>query len=102
MTREKGFKRRVREEAKRTGKSYAATRRRREEESAAERAGAATDDASRDSTPFRLNLNVADAEHTIVVGPVGSGMSSLLATLAMQWLKLGPAPRTNAASDCGP
>lgn len=39
------------------------------------------------STPFRLNLNMGDVGHTIVLGPTGTGKSTLLNLLALQWLK---------------
>lgn len=39
------------------------------------------------ATPFRLNLHVGDAGHTMIVGPTGAGKSVLLATLAAQWLR---------------
>jgi type IV secretion system protein TrbE len=39
------------------------------------------------STPFRLNLNVGDVGHTLVVGPTGAGKSTLLSMLALQWLR---------------
>jgi len=39
------------------------------------------------STPFRLNLNVGDVGHTLVVGPTGAGKSTLLCMLELQWLK---------------
>jgi len=39
------------------------------------------------STPFRLNLNVGDVGHTLIVGPTGAGKSTLLATLTLQWLR---------------
>lgn len=39
------------------------------------------------STPFRLNLNVGDVGHTMVLGPTGSGKSVLLGLLELQWLK---------------
>lgn len=39
------------------------------------------------ATPFRLNLNVGDVGHTLLVGPTGAGKSTLLATLALQWLR---------------
>lgn len=38
-------------------------------------------------TPFRLNLNVGDVGHTLVIGPTGAGKSTLLGVLALQWLK---------------
>lgn len=40
---------------------------------------------TRGSTPFRLDLHVGDAGHTLVVGPTGSGKSVLLALLALQF-----------------
>jgi type IV secretory pathway VirB4 component len=39
------------------------------------------------ATPFRLNLNVGDVGHTLIVGPTGAGKSTLLATLVLQWLR---------------
>jgi type IV secretion/conjugal transfer VirB4 family ATPase len=39
------------------------------------------------ATPFRLDLNVEDVGHTLVLGPTGAGKSTLLAVLALQWLK---------------
>lgn len=39
------------------------------------------------ATPFRLNLNVDDVGHTLILGPTGAGKSTLLAMLALQWLK---------------
>jgi len=39
------------------------------------------------ATPFRLNLNVGDVGHTLVIGPTGAGKSVLLNMLALQWLK---------------
>jgi len=39
------------------------------------------------STPFRLNLNIGDVGHTLIVGPTGAGKSTLLSMLALQWLK---------------
>ena len=39
------------------------------------------------STPFRLNLNVGDVGHTLIVGPTGAGKSTLLSTLTLQWLR---------------
>jgi len=38
-------------------------------------------------TPFRLNLNVGDVGHTLIIGPTGAGKSTLLGVLALQWLK---------------
>lgn len=39
------------------------------------------------STPFRLNLNLGDVGHTLIVGPTGAGKSTLLAALEMAWPK---------------
>ena len=39
------------------------------------------------ATPFRLNLNVGDVGHTLIIGPTGAGKSTLLSTLTLQWLK---------------
>jgi type IV secretion system protein VirB4 len=39
------------------------------------------------ATPFRLNLNVDDVGHTLIVGPTGAGKSTLLSLLALQWLR---------------
>jgi len=39
------------------------------------------------STPFRLNLNIGDVGHTLVVGPTGAGKSTLLCMLELQWLR---------------
>ena len=39
------------------------------------------------NTPFRLNLNVGDVGHTLIIGPTGAGKSTLLAMLELQWLK---------------
>ncbi len=38
-------------------------------------------------TPFRLSLNVGDVGHTGVFGPTGSGKSTFLSMLALQWLR---------------
>ncbi|SPD72441.1 CagE TrbE VirB component of type IV transporter system [uncultured Desulfobacterium sp.] len=38
-------------------------------------------------TPFRLNLNVGDVGHTLIVGPTGAGKSVFLCMLELQWLK---------------
>ncbi len=38
-------------------------------------------------TPFRLNLNVGDVGHTLIIGPTGAGKSALLALLELQWLR---------------
>ena len=37
------------------------------------------------ATPFRLDLNVGDAGHMLILGPTGAGKSVLLATLALQF-----------------
>ena len=39
------------------------------------------------STPFRLNLNVGDVGHTLIIGPTGAGKSTLLSIMALQWLR---------------
>ena len=39
------------------------------------------------SNPFRLNLNVDDVGHTLIVGPTGAGKSTLLNLLELQWLR---------------
>jgi len=39
------------------------------------------------ATPFRLNLNVDDVGHTLIVGPTGAGKSTLLSLLALHWLR---------------
>lgn len=39
------------------------------------------------ATPFKLNLNIGDVGHTIVIGPTGAGKSTLLCLLELQWLK---------------
>ena len=39
------------------------------------------------STPFRVNLNVGDVGHTLIIGPTGAGKSTLLSMLALQWLR---------------
>jgi type IV secretion system protein VirB4 len=39
------------------------------------------------ATPFRLNLNVGDVGHTLIVGPTGAGKSTLLSALTLQWLR---------------
>jgi type IV secretion/conjugal transfer VirB4 family ATPase len=39
------------------------------------------------STPFRLNLHYDDLGHTLIFGPPGSGKSTLIATLASQFLR---------------
>jgi type IV secretion system protein VirB4 len=42
---------------------------------------------SEESAPFRLNLNVGDVGHTMVLGPTGSGKSVLLGMLELSWPK---------------
>ena len=39
------------------------------------------------ATPFRFNLHVSDKGHGLIAGPAGTGKSSLLALLALQWLR---------------
>lgn len=39
------------------------------------------------ATPFRLNLNVEDVGHTLIIGPTGSGKSTFLGLLELQWLR---------------
>ena len=39
------------------------------------------------STPFRLNLNIGDVGHTAVFGPTGSGKSTKLCMMELQWLR---------------
>jgi type IV secretory pathway VirB4 component len=39
------------------------------------------------NTPFRLNLNVGDVGHTLVIGPTGAGKSTLIGMFALSWLK---------------
>lgn len=39
------------------------------------------------ATPFRFNLHVSDKGHGLIAGPAGSGKSSILALLALQWLR---------------
>jgi type IV secretion/conjugal transfer VirB4 family ATPase len=39
------------------------------------------------ATPFRLDLNVEDVGHTLILGPTGAGKSTLLAILGLQWMK---------------
>jgi type IV secretion/conjugal transfer VirB4 family ATPase len=39
------------------------------------------------ATPFRLNLNVGDVGHSLILGPTGAGKSTLLNILALQWPK---------------
>jgi type IV secretion system protein VirB4 len=43
--------------------------------------------ATTGTTPFRVNLNVGDVGHTLVLGKTGSGKSTLLGLLAAQWLR---------------
>ncbi len=39
------------------------------------------------ATPFRLNLHVGDLGHTMIMGPTGSGKSTLMALLAAQAMR---------------
>ena len=39
------------------------------------------------ATPFRLNLHVGDVGHTLIIGPTGTGKSTLLAMIAAQFRK---------------
>ncbi len=39
------------------------------------------------NTPFRLNLNVRDLGHTVILGPTRAGKSTLLAMIAFSWLR---------------
>lgn len=39
------------------------------------------------ATPFRLNLNIGDVGHTLLQGPTGSGKSTKLCMLELQWLR---------------
>jgi len=39
------------------------------------------------STPFRLNLHVSDVGHTLVVGPTGSGKSTLVGLMIAQFFR---------------
>ncbi len=39
------------------------------------------------ATPFRLNLHAGDVGHTLVVGPTGSGKSTLVAYLMASWFR---------------
>ena len=43
--------------------------------------------ATSGSTPFRLNLHVSDVGHTLIIGPTGSGKSSLVALLQAQYFR---------------
>lgn len=42
---------------------------------------------SHGSTPFRVNLHVADIGHTLIFGPTGAGKSTLLALIVSQFRK---------------
>ena len=43
--------------------------------------------ATSGATPMRLNLHVGDVGHTLIFGPIGSGKTVLLATVAIQALR---------------
>jgi type IV secretion/conjugal transfer VirB4 family ATPase len=43
--------------------------------------------ATSGATPFRLNLHVSDVGHTLIVGPTGSGKSSLIGLIQAQFLR---------------
>lgn len=43
--------------------------------------------ATSGATPMRLNLHVSDVGHTLIFGPIGSGKTVLLATVAIQALR---------------
>jgi type IV secretion system protein VirB4 len=43
--------------------------------------------SSTGSTPFGLNLHVQDLGHTLVLGPPGSGKSTLMGLIAAQWFR---------------
>jgi len=43
--------------------------------------------ATSGATPMRVNLHVGDVGHTLVFGPIGSGKTVLLATVAIQALR---------------
>lgn len=40
-----------------------------------------------DCTPFRLNLHVSDVGHSLIIGPTGSGKSTLVGLIMAQFLK---------------
>lgn len=39
------------------------------------------------ATPFRFHLHVQDSGHTLLLGPPGSGKSTMLALIAAQWMR---------------
>ena len=43
--------------------------------------------ATEGSTPFRFNLHVGDLGHTMILGPTGSGKSTILALMVAQFLR---------------
>src|SRR5207253_5758930 len=43
--------------------------------------------ATAGATPFRLNLHVSDVGHTLILGPTGSGKSTLVGLLMAQFLR---------------
>lgn len=43
--------------------------------------------ATSGSTPFRLNLHVSDVGHTLIIGPTGSGKSSLVGLIQAQFMR---------------
>ena len=43
--------------------------------------------ATAGATPFRLNLHVSDVGHTLVLGPTGSGKSTLIGLLMAQFFR---------------
>jgi len=43
--------------------------------------------ATAGATPFRLNLHVSDVGHTLILGPTGSGKSTLVGLLIAQFLR---------------
>ena len=51
-------------------------------------------------TPFRLNLHVRDLGHTLVFGPTRSGKSTLLALIALQFLRYPHANQEHKHQQC--